>query len=212
MKAVPMEPFWLYPIVDHPDWIPKLAACGLDLVQIRIKGISEEERRRRLEAAVRIADERRVRLIINDDWAFALESGAYGVHLGQDDLDGAPLEEIFGAGLRLGISTHNEAELARAEACEPSYIAIGTVFESPSKSFTHRPIGIEGFRKLRSLTRRPVVAIGGITAERAPALRAAGADGCAVISDLLRAADLSERVAQWRKAWFETPRESTSTI
>lgn len=206
MIPPPFEHVWLYPIVDSAAWIPRLAAAGLDIVQIRIKGVSDEERRRRLADAIQEAGKHHVRVIINDDWAFALESNVYGVHLGQDDLAGAPLASLLEKGLRLGISVHNAQEMARAEACNPSYIAVGTVFTSPSKSFAHRPIGIEGFRALRALTRRPVVAIGGITAERAPQLRQAGADACAVIADLLRAPDLPRRVAEWRAAWFGTPR------
>lgn len=205
MNSPPIDNLWLYPIVDDPEWIPRLAACGLDLVQIRIKGLSDEERRKRMDRAADLAQRHRVRLIINDDWAFALERAVYGVHLGQDDLEGAPIPELCQKGRRLGISVHNEAELARAESFAPSYIAIGTVFESPSKTFAHKPIGVEGFRALRALTRRPVVAIGGITAERAAALRKAGADGCAVISDLTQAPDLCARVSDWRRAWFGLP-------
>lgn len=202
MNAPPIDRLWLYPIVDRAAWIERLAACGLDLVQIRIKDLTGPDREQELLNAARAAAAHHVRLIINDDWEAALRLRAYGVHLGQDDLENAPIEDLYAAGLRLGISTHNEAELQRAEEYAPSYIAIGTVFASPSKPFAHQPIGVDGFRALRSRTRRPVVAIGGLTPARAPALRSAGADGCAVISDLLRAPDLAARVAEWRRVWF----------
>jgi len=138
-------------------------------------------------------------VFINDAWELALKHDAYGVHLGQDDLPGADLAALARAGLRLGISTHGYAEVARALSVIPSYLAIGTLYESPSKNFAHQPLGLENFARLRKLVPVPVVAIGGITRERAPAVRAAGADVVAVISDIIRAPDLAGRVAEWRR-------------
>lgn len=202
MNAPPIDRLWLYPIIDRAAWIPQFAACGIDVVQLRIKDLSASAREQEFQQAAALSKCHRVRLIINDDWEAARRYRAYGVHLGQDDLDGAPVEALYAGGLRLGISTHNAAEILRAESFNPSYIAIGTIFESPSKSFAHQPIGLEGFRELRAKTARPVVAIGGLRPDRAAAIRDAGADACAVISDLLRAPDLAQRVAEWRRAWF----------
>jgi thiamine-phosphate diphosphorylase len=127
-----------------------------------------------------------------------LELGAYGVHIGQDDLPGTDLVALQKAGLCLGLSTHNYAELARALQVIPSYVAIGTLFHSPSKTFTHNPLGIESFRRMKPLAGVPVVAIGGITLALAGEVEAAGADGLAVISDVLAAPDPAGRVREWR--------------
>lgn len=192
--------FGLYAIVDRASWLDRLLPLGVDLVQLRAKDLSgtelDEEVRRAVEAGRRAG----ARVFINDAWPSALKHGAYGVHLGQDDLPGADLPALARAGLRLGISTHGYAEVARAMSVQPSYVALGTVFESPSKSFVHRPFGLEAFARLRRLVGVPVCAIGGITAARAPEVRRAGADLIAVISDLVRAPDLPARVEEWRSA------------
>jgi hydroxymethylpyrimidine kinase/phosphomethylpyrimidine kinase/thiamine-phosphate diphosphorylase len=195
------EPLGLYPIVDRTAWLAKLLPLGVKTIQLRIKdlrgGVLEDE----IASGIRLARHHNARLFVNDHWELALKHGAYGVHIGQDDMPGADLEAIQQAGLRLGLSTHGLAEIARSLAVVPSYIAVGTVFTSPSKTFEHRAIGMEGFRRLRSLVGVPVVAIGGITLERAEELRAAGADGIAVISDVTRAEDLKARVASWLRLW-----------
>jgi hydroxymethylpyrimidine kinase/phosphomethylpyrimidine kinase/thiamine-phosphate diphosphorylase len=194
-----LEPgFGLYPIVDRADWVERLLALGVEMIQLRAKdlaGAALEDEVRRAVAAGRKAN---ARVFINDAWQLALKFGAYGVHLGQDDLPTADLAALAAAGLRLGLSTHGYAEVARSLAVLPSYLAIGTVFDSPSKSFVHRPIGLEAFARLRKLVAQPVVAIGGITVERARDVRQAGADLIAVISDITKAPDLPARVAQWR--------------
>lgn len=188
----------LYPIVDRAAWIERLLPLGVDLIQLRAKDLAgaalEDEVRRAVEAGRKA----NARVFINDAWQLALNYGAYGVHLGQDDLPSADLDALAAAGLRLGISTHGYAEVARALSVVPSYVALGTVFESPSKTFAHRPLGLDAFARLRRLIAVPVVAIGGITVERAPDVRRAGADIIAAISDITKAPDLPARIAQWR--------------
>jgi hydroxymethylpyrimidine kinase/phosphomethylpyrimidine kinase/thiamine-phosphate diphosphorylase len=188
----------LYPVVDRAAWVDRLGALGVRTIQIRVKDLADDARRSEIEAAAAAARARGVQLYVNDDWEAAVRCGAHGVHLGQDDLDGADLGAVLRAGLRLGISTHGYGELARALACRPSYVALGTLFESPSKSFAHAPLGLDAFARIRRLSGVPVVAIGGITLESAPAVLAAGADGCAIISDILRARDLEDRVRGWQ--------------
>jgi hydroxymethylpyrimidine kinase/phosphomethylpyrimidine kinase/thiamine-phosphate diphosphorylase len=190
----------LYPIVDRADWVERLAALGVRTIQIRVKDLEGEAQCAELAGAAAAARKHGARLFINDHWQHALKLGVYGVHLGQDDLDGADLAALAAAGLRLGVSTHGYAEVARALAVRPSYLAIGTIFPSPSKSFAHAPMGVPAFAQLRRLIRLPVVAIGGITATTAPELRAAGADGLAVISDITRAPDLPQRIHEWDTA------------
>jgi hydroxymethylpyrimidine kinase/phosphomethylpyrimidine kinase/thiamine-phosphate diphosphorylase len=192
------EPLGLYPVVDSVSWLEKLLPLGVRTIQLRIKdpqtpGLEEE-----IRSGIALARKHDARLFINDHWELAIRHGGYGVHIGQDDLPTADLEAIHRSGLRLGISTHGYAELARALSVVPSYIAIGTVYPSPSKSFEHAAMGIEAFARLRKLAGVPVVAIGGITFERAPEVLAAGADGIAVISDITHAPDLAGRVASWK--------------
>lgn len=186
-----------YVIVDRADWVAKLLPLGVKLVQLRAKDLVGAELEAEVKRAVELGRKYGAQVYINDAWELAIRHGAYGVHLGQDDLATADLDAIHKAGLRLGLSTHNFAEVARAMAVVPSYLAIGTLFESPSKSFEHRPLGLEHFRKLRPLVEVPVVAIGGITLERAPEVFATGADCCAVISDVTKAGDVAGRVAAW---------------
>lgn len=188
----------IYPLTDRADRIRVLAEAGATVAQIRIKDLGPTDREREIAAACAIARRTGLALYVNDDWSAAIRHKAHGCHLGQDDLSDEALRALRAAGLRLGISTHNVFEIARAEAYAPSYLAIGTVFESPSKHFEHRPLGVEAFARLRRLTARPVVAIGGIDRKRAPGVRAAGADGIAVISDLAGVADPRARLIEWK--------------
>lgn len=190
--------FRLYPIVDRADRVLDLINLGVDLIQLRAKDLTGVALETEVRRAVEAGRQAQARVFINDAWALALRYGAYGVHLGQDDLPRADLPALARAALRLGISTHGYAELARAMSVVPSYLALGTLYESPSKSFAHHPLGLENFARLRKLVDVPVVAIGGLTRARAPAVRQAGADALAVISDLTQAPDLAARVAEWR--------------
>lgn len=189
----------VYPVVDRVDWVERLLKLGVKLIQLRAKDLSGADLEREVKLAVELGRKFDAMVFINDAWELAIKHGAYGVHLGQDDLLTADIAAIHRAGMRLGLSTHNLGEIARAVAVVPSYLAIGTLFESPSKSFVHSPLGLENFKKMRPLVEVPVVAIGGITLERAPEVFAAGADCCAVISDVTKAADLAGRVAAWLK-------------
>ena len=200
-------PMGLYPIVDSLEWVQKLLALGVRTVQLRIKKTLTAEIAQMICEAVALGKTYEARVYINDHWRPALDAGAYGVHLGQDDLDEQALRAIEQAGCRLGLSTHSYAEIARAWAYRPSYIAIGTVFDSPSKDMTYKPLGVEQFTRLRAVVSCPVVAIGGITTETAPDLIRAGADGIAVISDVTQAADLPARIAEWRRL-FETDQQA----
>ena len=193
------QPLGLYPLVDRAAWLEKLVPLGVTTVQLRAKDLTGAALEKEIVTAIEFARRHSTRLFINDAWELALKHGAYGVHLGQEDLAGADLSALARGGIRLGVSTHNYTELARAAALRPSYIAIGPVFETASKALAHPPLGVAGFQRLAALAPAPVVAIGALTPERAPALVAAGASGCAVIGDLLTASDLAARVGQWRQ-------------
>jgi len=191
------EPLGLYPIVDRASWVERLLPLGVRTIQLRAKDLSGTELEKEVTQAIATARRFNARLFINDHWQLALKHGAYGVHLGQDDLPTADLRAIQQAGCRLGLSTHGYAEIARSLAVTPSYIAIGTLYPSPSKTFAHAALGLEAFTQLRRLVGVPVVAIGGITIERAPEVMKSGADGLAVISDITRAGDVDGRVREW---------------
>ncbi|HEY6823342.1 MAG TPA: thiamine phosphate synthase, partial [Steroidobacteraceae bacterium] len=188
----------VYPIVDCAAWIAPLAAAGVRLVQLRIKEQPEERVRLEIESARVHCQAAGVQLIINDYWRLALGCGCDFVHLGQGDLDGADLPALRRAGVRLGISTHDEAELERALALGPDYVALGPVYPTLLKTMPWRP---QGLARVTEWKRRvgaiPLVAIGGITLERLPGVFAAGADVAAVVTDIVRASNPEERVRQW---------------
>ena len=188
----------VYPIVDSAAWIERLAAAGVRLVQLRIKELPEELVQTQIRRAQVLCRERRVQLIVNDYWRLALASGCDFVHLGQGDLDGADVPALRRAGVRLGISTHDEAELERALAVRPDYVALGPIYPTLLKAMPWQP---QGLARLGEWKRRigamPLVAIGGITLERLPGVLAAGADVAAVVTDIVRAGNPEERVRQW---------------
>ena len=187
----------IYAIVNRADWLKQMLPLGIKLIQLRAKDLTGLELEHEVAEAVRIANEYDATLYINDHWELALKYNAYGVHLGQDDLELNAIEALRDAGVRLGISTHNHFEAARALAYKPSYIAIGAVYHTTSKTFDYQPVGLEMFKRVRMMTNLPVVAIGGITVENVQPVFEAGADGIAVISDLTKAKDLGKRIREW---------------
>lgn len=188
----------LYPVVDSADWVERLVGEGVTTIQLRIKGRSEAEVRTEVERSVTLCRQRGVRLFVNDYWQLAIEAGAYGVHLGQEDLDDADLAAIRRAGLRLGVSTHSWAEIARAHWVRPSYIALGPIHATTSKEMPFAPQGLARLQQWTELLAPGYVltAIGGINGERAPAVLATGVGSCALISAITEAED-------WRQATRE---------
>jgi thiamine-phosphate diphosphorylase len=191
----------IYPVVDHASWIPRLAAQGVRLVQLRIKDQPEQVVRAQIEAAHGYCNAAGAQLIVNDYWQLALECGCNFVHLGQGDLECADLPALRRAQVRLGISTHDEGELERALTVGPDYVALGPIYPTLLKVMPWAPQGLarlgEWKRRIGSI---PLVAIGGITLERLPGVFAGGADVAAVVTDILRASDPEERVRQWLAA------------
>lgn len=175
--------------------IPELADAGVSILQYRNKQGSEAE----IRADARVMREaagRRLKLILNDWPALAVEAGFDGVHVGQQDIQPRAAREIVGANRIVGVSTHNEAQLRAAELEQVDYIAIGPVFATSSKVNPDPVVGLEGIRLARGITRKPVVAIGGITLETAARVRAAGADSVAVISAIFRPGDNPAELAK----------------
>lgn len=199
-----LDPF--YPIVDGCDWLRRLLPLGVKLVQLRVKDLSDEETRREIRTANALCRDAGCQLIVNDYWQPAIDEGCDFVHLGQEDLDGADLGAIRRAGLRLGVSTHDDAELERALACDPDYVALGPVYPTVLKKMKWAPQGLE---KIGEWKRRvgavPLVGIGGLTVERAPGVLQAGADILSVVTDITLSADPEARTRAWIAATRPAP-------
>ncbi|MEM8704273.1 MAG: thiamine phosphate synthase [Pseudomonadota bacterium] len=192
-----LDPF--YPIVDSSAWVERLVPLGVNLLQLRIKdAVREDVLRAEIAASKAICAKHGCQLIVNDHWQLAIDEACDFVHLGQEDLDGADVGAIRRAGIRLGVSTHDGAELETALAVAPDYIALGPVFPTRSKTLKWAPQGLEkvtGWKK--QVGNLPLVAIGGITLERAGEVLRSGADSIAVISDVTRNRDPGQRTRDW---------------
>ncbi|WP_145593879.1 thiamine phosphate synthase [Yersinia aleksiciae] len=187
----------LYPVVDSLVWITRLLASGVTTLQLRIKDLDETQVEQDIAAAIELGKRYNARLFINDYWWLAIKHGAYGVHLGQEDLAIADLVAIQQAGLRLGVSTHDEQELARARELRPSYIALGHIFPTQTKQMPSAPQGVEALtRQVSNTPDYPTVAIGGISLARTPQVLASGVGSVAVVSAITQAADWQLATAQ----------------
>ncbi|HFO5332208.1 TPA: thiamine phosphate synthase [Escherichia coli] len=203
----------LYPVVDSVQWIERLLDAGVRTLQLRIKDRRDEEVEADVVAAIALGRRYNARLFINDYWRLAIKHQAYGVHLGQEDLQATDLNAIRAAGLRLGVSTHDDMEIdvalaARpsyialghvdvALAARPSYIALGHVFPTQTKQMPSAPQGLEQLaRHVERLADYPTVAIGGISLARAPAVIATGVGSIAVVSAITQTADWRLATAQ----------------
>ncbi|HEV2441963.1 MAG TPA: thiamine phosphate synthase [Steroidobacteraceae bacterium] len=188
----------VYPIVDSAAWVSRLVPAGARLIQLRIKNHSPEELRAEIRESRRLCSRGGAQLIVNDHWRLALEEGCDFVHLGQGDLDTADVPALRRAGVRIGISTHDDAELARALGLAPDYIALGPIYPTLLKIMAFAPQGLgrigEWKRRIGAI---PLVAIGGITLERLPGVLAAGADSAAVVTDIVRNPDPERHMEAW---------------
>lgn len=190
-----------YPIFDSADWLDRLVPLGIKLVQLRIKDASPDEIRAQVRSARSVCDAHGCTLIINDYWQIAIDEGCAFVHLGQEDLDDADITAIRDAGLRLGISTHDKAELARARALTPDYIALGPIYPTILKKMKWHEQGLDRLTTWRGLIGdTPLVAIGGMSVERAPGAFQAGADIVAAVTDITLNDNPEDRVRAWLAA------------
>lgn len=189
------HPDRFYPIVDSVAWVKRLCALGVRTIQLRAKDLTQEQALAIVRAAIVAAGDR---LVINDYWQAAIEAGASHLHLGQEDLAGADIAAIRRAGLTLGLSTHDEAELENALRHDPDYVALGPIYPTTLKAMRFAPQGLDRITEWkRRIGNIPLVAIGGITLERAPAIYAARADSIAVVSDVTLNKDPDARVRAW---------------
>ena len=181
----------LYAVLPDAAWVDRMAQAGVPTLQLRYKSDDPAAVRREVQAAVQAVKGTDALLFINDHWQAALEAGAYGVHLGQEDLEdlnGAHLDAIRRAGLRLGLSSHGYAEMLRADAVNPSYIALGAVYVTTLKRMATPPQGPARLKMYAQLLRdQTTVAIGGVDAARLPEVMACGVGSVGVVRALVAA-------------------------
>ena len=195
----------LYAVLPDAQWVGRMARAGVPTVQLRFKSQDPQAITREVQAAVAAVQGTSARLFINDHWQAAIDAHAYGVHVGQEDLDALPataLDAIRTAGLRLGVSTHGYAEMVRAQAVRPSYIALGAVFPTTLKRMATAPQGVARLAAyVRLMHQYPLVAIGGISAEQFPEILATGAGSIAVVRALVNAQDPEAQAQALQSAW-----------
>lgn len=196
-----LDPF--YPVVPNSSWVTKLVPIGTRLIQLRIKDQPEAEIRRQVREAKSVCEQHGADLIVNDYWQVAIDEGCAWVHLGQEDLIDADVKAVRRAGIRIGVSTHDHAELDKGLAIDPDYVALGPIWPTVLKQMPWAPQGTERLAEWKKLIGdRPLVAIGGLTLERALLCLKAGADIASVVGDIVNHDD---PIAQ-AKAWIEATR------
>lgn len=187
-----------YPIFDSTEWLRRMLPLGVKLVQLRIKDQPQDVVFAELKDAVDLCADAEATLVVNDHWQAAIEVGASWVHLGQEDLDTADIEAIRAAGLKFGLSTHDDAELDRALALNPDYVALGPVYPTILKKMKWHQ---QGLPKLTEWKARigdiPLVAIGGMSVDRAKGAFDAGADIVSAVTDITLNEDPEKRVREW---------------
>ena len=189
------HPDRFYPIVDSLAWVERLCALGVRTIQLRAKELTHAQALALVRSTLAVAGDR---LVVNDYWQAAIEAGASHVHLGQEDLAEADVAAIRRAGLTLGLSTHDDAELENALLHDPDYVALGPIYPTTLKAMRFAPQGLEPIALWKKrIGKIPLVAIGGIMLEKAPAIYAAGADSIAVVSDVTLNKDPDARVRAW---------------
>ncbi len=191
-----LEPFYL--IVDSAAWIARLLPCGVRLVQLRIKDKPEATIGAEIEESKMLCERQGAKLVVNDYWQQAIDTGCEFIHLGQGDLATADLSAIRRAGIKFGVSTHDEAELSRALDTSPDYIALGPIYPTVLKVMVFAPQGLPRITEWKQrIGKIPLVGIGGITLERVAGVLEAGADSVAVVTDISLNADPELRTRDW---------------
>ena len=179
-------PLGAYPLVDRAYKLEILFSLGITTAQLRTKDLKDEALEKEILNAIKISNKYKARLFINDFWELAIKHQAYGIHLGQEDLVEANLEAIHQASIRLGVSTHTTKEIEMALEIEPSYLAIGPIFETTSKVVAYDTVGIEELKQWSQTVPYPIVAIGGINLENIQEIiNIPSVSGIAMISEFL---------------------------
>lgn len=192
----------LYAVLPSADWVGRMARAGVPTLQLRFKSEDAEAVQREVQASVDAVRGTSSLLFINDHWRAAIAAGAYGVHLGQEDMEIADFAAIRAAGLRLGLSSHGYAEMVRADRLSPSYIAMGAVYPTTLKRMVTAP---QGPGRLAAYTRLmrdyPGVGIGGISAAELPEIKSTGVGSLAVVRAITAEADPERAAADLMAAW-----------
>ncbi|MEB8433764.1 thiamine phosphate synthase [Cocleimonas sp. KMM 6892] len=199
----PNNKLGIYPVVDSLEWLQKLIPLGIKTIQLRIKDQQPDDVEEDIIAAIKLAKKYNVRLFINDYWQLAVKHQAYGIHLGQEDLDDADMASIAQSGCRLGVSTHSYTEVARTLAINPSYIALGPIYETTSKIMPWIPQGVTAVEKWVNLLGKqfPLVAIGGINYQRAADLKQTGIGSVAMISAIIKTENYELATEELLELW-----------
>lgn len=191
-----LDPF--YPVVPNSSWVLKLVPVGTKLIQLRIKDQPESEIRRQVREAKAVCEQHGADLIVNDYWQVAIDEGCAWVHLGQEDLVDADVKAVRRAGIRIGVSTHDHAELDKGMAIDPDYVALGPIWPTVLKQMPWAPQGTERLAEWKKLIGdKPLVAIGGLTLERALLCLKSGADIASVVGDIVNHADPIGQAKAW---------------
>nr|WP_272491260.1 thiamine phosphate synthase [Roseovarius autotrophicus] len=187
-----------YPIFERADWLRRMLPLGVRLVQMRIKDLEGDALRAEIAAAQGLCRAHGAALVVNDHWRLAVDLGCDWVHLGQEDLESADIPAIRRAGIKLGLSTHDHAELDRAQELDPDYVALGPIYPTILKKMKWHEQGLERLGEWKRLIGdTPLVAIGGMTVERAGGAFEAGADVVSAVTDITLNPDPEARVRRW---------------
>ncbi len=190
-----------YPIFDSTEWLLRALPLGVKLVQLRIKDQTPAYVRAEIRAAKGLCGEFGATLVVNDHWQMAIEEGCDFIHLGQEDLDVADMDAIQKAGIRIGLSTHDGAELDRALALNPAYIALGPVYPTILKKMKWHEQGLPRVTEWKQrVGKTPLVGIGGMSVERAAGVFEAGADIVSAVTDITLNEYPEARIRQWIEA------------
>ena len=190
-----------YPIFDNPSWLQRVVPLGIKLVQLRCKTLSGAQLRNAISQSKSICDSYDCVLVVNDYWQIAIDTGCSFVHLGQEDLDTADVSALRRAGIRLGISTHDDSELERALGLMPDYVALGPVYPTILKQMKWHEQGLEKVTEWKQRVGTvPLVGIGGMSVERAEGVFEAGADIVSVVTDITLNSKPESRVQEWLEA------------
>ena len=195
MSGGALDPF--YPALPDAAWVARIASQGARFIQLRVKDMPPLAVKSEIARALEFVSAHGCQLVVNDYWREAIDLAADFVHLGQGDLVGADIAAIKAAGIRLGISTHSIAELDIALGVDPDYVALGPIYPTKLKAMPWAPQGLDRIGEWRSKINCPLVAIGGITLERAPDVLAAGASSAAVVTDIVMSEDPEQRTRAW---------------
>ncbi|MDD9195387.1 thiamine phosphate synthase [Aliivibrio sp. S3MY1] len=199
--------FGLYPVVDDVSWIELLLKLDVKTIQLRIKNPEQTDLEQQIIKAIKLGREYDAQVFINDYWQLAIKHKAFGIHLGQEDIEIADLQSISDANICLGLSTHDGRELLKVKALNPSYLALGHIFPTPTKEMPSQPQGLVNLAKNQQLAGdTPTVAIGGIDLTVAEQVWQTGVDSIAVVRAITQASNVEEVITRFT-AILAKPRE-----